>query len=168
MGEAKRRKQLDPNFGDPLYSRGRKADTRHLLAPAPPVSTADADPYEEHVKEVVLANQAALLQNPQGARNRLGYSQKDTDLCLIAMRTFDDTNQIRMKFARVEESKRYWVQLLKGLQLTATQIDTLFEEVLSKRSRDEFLWTHLDVIRTGLVTRLVPIEEAEIARICHL
>ena len=167
MGEAKRRKQLDPNFGNPLYSRGRKANTSHLLAPAPPASTTDADPYEKHVKEVVLASQAALLKNAKGARNRLGYSQKDTDLCLIAMRTFDDTNQIRMKFARVEESKRYWIQMLKGLQLTPTQIDTLFEEVLSKRSRDEFLWTHLDVIRTGLVTRLVPIEDAEIARICH-
>lgn len=168
MGEANRRKRLDSNFGNPLYSRGRKANTSHLLAPAPPASTANADSYEKHVKEVVLAHQAALLQNAEGARNRLGYSQKDADLCLIAMRTFDDTNQIRMKFARVEESKRHWIQMLKGLQMTPTQIDALFEEVLSKRSRDEFLWTHLDVIRTGVITRLVPIEDVEIARICHL
>ena len=168
MGEAKRREQLDPNFGNPLYSRGRKASTSHLLAPAPPVSVTDVDPYEKHVKEVVLANQAALLQNAKGARNRLGYSQKDASLCLIAMRTFDDTNQIMMKFARVEESKRYWVELLRGLQMTPTQVDDLFEDVLSKRDHDKFLWTHLDVVRTGLVTRLVPIKDAEIAQICHL
>ena len=169
MGEAKRRKQLDPNFGNPLYSRHGKAAHSHHLAPAPTLhQSTDVDAYEQYARQTVLTEQAALLQQAQGARNRLSYSQKEEALCLVVMQTFDSTNQIRMKFAGIEETKRVWRQTPGYLTTTPIPVEETFEEALSKRSDDVFLWTHLDFFGEGLVARLVPIENVEIARICHL
>lgn len=167
MGEAKRRKQLDANFGEPLYSKGGKAKTRHVLAPAPSPS-ADVDVYEQHVREVVQRHQVALAQNAQATRSQLSYGHKEADLCLVAMRTFDGTHQIRMKFARLEKSKRDLAQVLAQSSSSAAQIDSLFDEVVNKLSQDEFLWTHADIGQQGISVRLVPIENAEIARLCYL
>lgn len=169
MGEAKRRKKLDPNFGNPLYSRHGKANYSHHLAPAPSIpQSMDVDAYEEYARQTVLTEKAALLEQAQGARNRLSYSHQGEDLCLIVMQTFDSTNQIRMKFAGIEETKRVWRQTPSSLTITPIPVEETFEEALSKRSDDVFFWTHLDFIGKGLVTRIVPIENAEISRVCHL
>ena len=167
MGEAKRRKQLDANYGNPLHSRGRKARISHVVAPAPPESTA-ADPYEQHVREVVRTYQAALVENAQATRNSLGCMHEEADLCLIAMRTYDGTEQMRMKFARIEEGKRHLLEMLESARYSDSRIDSQLDQLLSKRRSDQFLWIHADVLRTVLVARIVPIENAEIARICHV
>lgn len=169
MGEAKRRKQLDANFGNPLYSRGGKAAYSHHLAPEPSFhQSSNVDAYEQYARQTVRTEQAALLEKAQAARNRLSHMQKEEDLCLIVMQTFDETKQIRMKFARIEEAKRIWRQTPSYLTITPIPVEETFEEALSERSDDAFLWTHLDFLGRGLMARLVPIENVEIARICHL
>ena len=169
MGEAKRRKQLDPNFGDPLYSRGGKAIYNHHLAPAPSFDRSlNVDAYEQYAKETVLAEQAALLQLAQAARNRLRYSHREEALCLIVMQTFDETKQIRMKFDRIKETQRIWQQTQSSLTKEPLSVEETFEKALSQCGDNAFLWTHLDFIGEGLVARLVPIENAEIANVCHL
>jgi hypothetical protein len=167
MGEAKRRKQIDPTFGNPLHSRRGKADYSHHLAPAPSISYS-ADAYEEYARRTVLSEQTFLLQQAQGARNRLSYPQKETDLCLIVMRTFNEADQIGMKFARIEETKRIWANVPGYSQMTTTTVNELFEEALGRRNSDEFLWTHMDLLSHGLVVRLIPIKNVKIAEICHL
>lgn len=168
MGEAKRRRQLDTNFGNPFYSKGGKAIYSHHLAPAPSIHQTSVDAYEQYARETVIAEQTALLQQARGARTRLRNLHKEQDLCLIVMRTFDETDQIRMKFDRIEETKRTWLNIPRYLPLTPTAVDTIFGETLSVRRDNEFIWTHIDVLNSGIVTRLVPIANAEIARICHL
>ena len=75
---------------------------------------------------------------------------------------------MRMKFARLEESKRDLAQVLAQSSSSAAQVDSLFTELEGRLGQDKFLWTHADITQRGLSVRLVPIENAELARLCYL
>ncbi|MEL6263803.1 MAG: hypothetical protein AAFQ95_23945 [Cyanobacteria bacterium J06621_3] len=166
VGEAKRRKQLDPTFGDPAYSRYGKAIYKHLQVPEPPSLTASVEAYEHHARQIVAADKTELLQLAQAARNRLIGQHKEEALCLFVVRTFDATKSVRIKFERISTVKRLWVELMRGIGLPTTDVDTWFAEIRAKCCPSEFIWAHPDVSTTGLVNRLVLIEDISIAGVC--
>lgn len=162
MGEAKRRKQRDANYG-----KDSQPSTRYVLAPTPPITNNEAR-YEAHAIKVVRDYQAALVENAQRVRNRLRYSHKEADLCLMATRAHDSPEQVAITFVRIEESKRYMKQQLKRTIGGVEEVDSLFRHTLSQCKANEFLWTHTDTTDTGVLTRLLPIADAALTSICRL
>ncbi|MEM9502619.1 MAG: hypothetical protein AAGA01_01520 [Cyanobacteria bacterium P01_E01_bin.43] len=167
MGEAKRRKQLDPTFGDPAYSRYGKAVHQHVQVADLPSQMADVEAYEHRARQVVAANKAELLQLAQAARNRLRGQQQGETLCLFTMRTFDGTQSARIKFERISTVKRLWVNLMQGISVPATEVETWLAEMVTQCGPSEFIWAHPDVSTTGITNRLVPIDDSEIAAVCR-
>ena len=166
MGEAKRRKLLDPNYGRAGYLyRERKAqlDYPHLVVDIPsPLPTAVAE-YESHIRAIVAEHHEALMDCVLSSRKEV-----EEELCLIAGRSPTNAKHLKMAFYSITGARLMWQRKLRSLnQSDAMNVDELFAVALSKLVPEQFLWAHLDIAKRGIWARLVPINDSDITSVCR-
>lgn len=165
MGEAKRRKLLDPNYGKPGYSYQNKKvqiDFPHLLLDTPSPMPIAASEYESCARAMVAEQREALLACAIEVREE--YPEA---MCLIVLRSPTTTERMAMTFRETRDARTLWRRALRRMnQSDAMDVDELFAAALSKLKPGQFLWTHLDVARKGIWARLIPIDDSDIAQVC--
>lgn len=167
MGEAKRRKQLDPNYGKAGHSyRVRKAQaafTYDVVEIPSPMPTA-ASAYDELVRTIVTEHREGLLAQAVAARK----ADWQEMLCLLASRSAPTAESMIIRMCPVMQAKAAWLLALRDINKSAAmEVDELFSTGLSELKPTQFLWAHLDIRRKGLWMRLVPVEDSEIAQVCR-
>lgn len=164
MGEAKRRKLLDPNYGKAGYSDQRKkalANFPHILLDTPSLPTA-ASEYEAYVHAIVAEQRTALLAC--AIESRKEYTEA---MCLAVLPSPIATESPAITFCEMEDARVLWRRALWRLdQSDVINVDELFDIALSELKPRQFLWTHLDMARKGVWTRLIPIDDSDIAQVC--
>ena len=165
MGEAKRRKTLDPNYGRAGYSyreqKARVAFPHTILDTPSPMPTA-AFEYDDYARTIVAEQREGLLAHAIASR-----AECRETLCLMASRSPTTAESLVVGVCSVTDAKAAWRRALRVMnQSAAMDVDKLFSVALSKLQPGQFLWAHLDVARKGMWARLVPVDDSDIAQVC--
>ena len=161
MGEAKRRKTLDPNFGRPAppFRPSVSYVAIDMSSPMPD----EANQYEKRAQSIATANNDELWQNALAVRKQFEAEA----LCLSAIRSPWQVNSIHLRFQLISQAASSWKGAFEAANFSDTaHLDSLFSEASKKLKPGQFLWTHLDINRSGVAARLIPISNNKIAEVC--
>lgn len=165
MGEAKRRKRLDPNYGKAGYSyREQKArvSSAHTIFDTPSPMPTAASEYDNYARTIVAEQREGLLEQAIASR-----ADCQETLCLMVSRSPTTAESLVIGVCSVTDVKAAWRRGLSVIkQSAAMDVDKLFSAALSKLKPGQFLWAHLDVGRKGIWARLVPVDDSDIAQVC--
>ncbi|MEO0804621.1 MAG: hypothetical protein AAFY57_20525 [Cyanobacteria bacterium J06642_2] len=167
MGEAKRRKLLDPNYGQPSYSHGDQLAS--IYVPRITLDKTDSLPtavseYEDCVQAIVEKQRKALF----ACALVLKADYPGEQLCLMVLRAPASAEHLALTFRSTTSVQTLWRQTLMRMNKSeAMDVDQLFAAARSKLKPEQFLWTHLDIDSKGVWARLVPIDDSNIAQVCN-
>ena len=165
MGEAKRRRLQDPNYGKPGYSyqeRKVQVDFPRVMLNMPSPLPIAASEYEDCARAIVAEQREALLTCAIEAREE--YQET---MCLIVLRPPAPRQSMAMTFCSTTNASILWRRALARIRKRdLMNTDELFATALSELEPNQFLWAHLDIARKGIWARLVPVDDSNIAQVC--
>ena len=166
MGEAKRRKLLDPNYGKVGYSyraQQARANFPHVVLDTLSSLPTAASEYEDCVRTIVAEQRASLLACAIASKE-----ENPGAMCLIVLGTPTATERLTLTFSEMMIATALWRRALRRMHKSdMMNVDEVFAAALSKLGPEQFLWTHLDIARSGIWARLIPVNDSDIALACR-
>ena len=173
MGEAKRRKSLDPNYGRAGHTFRDKAriGVSHLVFDLPFSLPETVTEYERSAQSIVDEHRVDLLEHAAEVRaeNDGDERRKNEELCLFVPHSPRTSKVLKVRFCYVSDTQVLWRRELRRRKVTgALHEKELFAEARAQLDVDQFLWAHLEIGRSGVYARLIPIRNSGIAQLCRL